>query len=166
MIRCPKCGDKFDYREAQIEEEWIALIKLLPSFGGQGKLVWEYIEKFGVTPLAIKTKKMLRLFQEMAALFERGKFTLDKRVYEISQAGIIEALKEVNNREFKGSMTNHNYLKKVMIQIADRETHERSREDERKMRQREDRLRQGDRPDSDRDFDGNAKRVRDLVKSL
>lgn len=165
MIRCPKCGDKFDYREAQIEEEWIAIIRLLPSFGTHGKLVWEYIEKFGVSPLSIKTKKMLRLFQEMAQLFERGKFTLDTRTYEISQTGIAEALKEVNNREFKGSMTNHNYLKKVMIQIADRETHERSRDDERRMRQREEKLRQGERP-ADRDFDGNAQRVRELVKSL
>ena len=61
---------------------------------------------------------MLRLFGEMAHLFQYGTFQFEKKRYTISQAGVLEALKMMNNQSIKTPLTNHNYLKKIMISIA------------------------------------------------
>lgn len=136
-MNCPSCGKKIDLRIARAEGEWREIIGLLPTFGRHGKLVFEYVEKFGVNPLRIKTAKLLRLFEDVAKLFRGAKFVYRKREYSISVEGIVEALEICCNKNFEEPIENHNYLKKVMIGIAEKERTENRDRLDREQRKRE-----------------------------
>ncbi len=137
MIRCPKCSYKFDYREAVMDDDWRGIIRLLPVFGKHGKLVFEYVEKFGIKPLSIKSSKVLRLLQQMGTLFEKESFEWRKSNKSLSKSGILEALEIVVNKNFDVPLENHNYLKKVMVGISEREVKEKSVRAEKQLRKRE-----------------------------
>ena len=137
MITCPKCAYKFDYREAVMDDDWREIIGLLPVFERHDKLVFEYVEKFGINPLRIKGSKVLRLLRQIARLFEKGSFEWRKSNKSISKSGIVEALEIVSNKNFDTSLENHNYLKKVMVGIAEREAKEKSARAERELRKSE-----------------------------
>lgn len=143
MIKCPNCGKKYSFLEAEANEEWRQIIQLLPMFGKHGKLVFEYLENFSLNPLKAKSKKVLRLMKDMANLFENEKFNLKKTTYEISRKGVVEALIIVNNKQFSSPIENHNYLKKVMSGISEQEEKEKSIEGEKKLRKKEDKIRSG-----------------------
>ena len=128
-------------RDAMADSEWRDIIELLPSFGGHGKLVFEYVEKFGVNPLRIKSKKILRLLKEVEGLFRSSEFVYQRRKYSASYVVVIEAIKVVNNKHFAGPLENHNYLKKVMISLAEEAKKEESKRGERELRLKEERLR-------------------------
>lgn len=136
MIRCPKCGNKFPLQDGQAEGEWSDIISLLPSFGPHSRLVFEYVELFGVSPLRGRAKKILRLLKEMAALLGSEKFDFQKKQYAISKAGIVESLKVVCNKNLT-QLENHNYLKKVMIDVATREQKELRDAQDKNLRKRE-----------------------------
>lgn len=136
-MRCPECGKEFDYLEARMSEDWRRVIGLLPSFGDQGRLVFEYIEKFGVNPLRLKSSKILRLLKEMEHLFKSEGYTFSGKVYRITRSGIVRALTLVNNKAFDRPLENHNYLKKVMVSISKEEQKERSIRDEKALREKE-----------------------------
>ena len=142
-MQCPYCRKSFDPREAMAEAEWYDIISLIPEFGPYSKLAMEYCELFGVTPLRIKSKKLLRLLNEVAALFRNESFTFQKKQYRISRAGIAEALRIVCNKHFEQPLENHNYLKKVMIGIAEREAKEQSIRREKELRRKEERIMAG-----------------------
>ena len=142
-MRCPYCNKDFDPREATAEAEWREIIGLLPEFGPYSRLAMEYCELFGVAPLRIKTKKLLRLLREVAALFRNESFKYQKKQYKISRAGIAEALKIVCNKHFEQPLENHNYLKKVMIGIAEREQRQESIRREKELRRKEERIMAG-----------------------
>lgn len=143
MIRCPKCGERFDYREAVMDETWREIIGILPSFGTHGKLVSEYVEKFDTNPLRAKSKKVLRLLMEIAKLLESGSFSWRKKTYRISKSGIIEALQITCNKNFSEPLENHNYLKKVMITIAERELKGKRDQADKDQEKREEKTRAG-----------------------
>lgn len=148
------CGEHFDPAEAMMEAEWRDIISLLPTFGGHGKLVFEYCEKFGVNPLRIKSKKILRLLKEMSGLFRSSEFMYNRRKYSASNTVVIEAMKVVNNKHFTEPLENHNYLKKVMISLAEQEAKEESKRAEKDLREKEVKLRSGgrERVDDDGEF--------------
>jgi len=125
------------------EAEWHDIISLIPEFGPYSKLAMEYCELFGVTPLRIKSKKLLRLLNEVAALFRNESFKFQKKQYRISRAGIAEALRIVCNKHFEQPLENHNYLKKVMIGIAEREQKQESIRREKELRRKEERIMAG-----------------------
>ena len=137
MIRCPKCSYKFDYREAQMDDDWREILGLLPVFGRHGKLVFEYVEKFGINPLRNKGSKVLRVLRQMGKLFESESFEWRKSTKSISKSGIVEALEITNNKDLNLPLEDHNYLKKVMITVGEREAKEKSIRMEREMRKRE-----------------------------
>lgn len=108
-------------REAMAEQEWVDVMQLLPVFGNHSRLAFEYVEKFAVHPIYKNVKKLLRLLTDVAGLFKTGKFVLNRCEYEVSQRGIVEALTVVNNKCFDAALENHNYLKKVLTSIAEKE---------------------------------------------
>lgn len=120
-----------------MDENWRAVIQLLPVFGIHGKLVWEYIEKFGVTPVTIKAAKIRRLLEEMARLFESKEFRYQKKKYEVSLAGIVDGLRRVCSKNFPMPIENHNYLKKVLIGTTESEQKEQTAKREAYLRGRE-----------------------------
>ena len=120
-----------------MDDDWRKIIILLPVFERHGKLVFEYVEKFGIKPLAIKSSKVLRLLRQMGKLFESESFEWRKSNKSLSKSGIVEALDIVVNKNFDTPIENHNYLKKVMVGISDREGKENSKRAEREMREKE-----------------------------
>jgi len=137
-MRCPMCGEKFNPADAMLDAEWLEIISdVMPTFGGHAKLAFEYVENFGVNPLRMRSKKILRLLREISKLFASGRYNYHKKTYLISKAGVVEALGVVNNKHFDNPIENHNYLKKVMIGISEREGKEASRERDRVLRDKE-----------------------------
>ena len=120
-----------------MDDDWRGIITLLPVFGRHGKLVFEYVEKFGIKPLSIKSSKVLRLLRQMGKLFETESFQWQSITKSISKSGIVEAQEIVVNKNFDVPLENHNYLKKVMVGISDREGKENSKRAEREMREKE-----------------------------
>lgn len=127
--------------ELQTDSDIYAIIKMMPVFGRHSNLVLGYIELFGVTPMRGKTKKIRILLEEMKNLFDVQAFSYQKKKYQISQAGIAEALNVVVHRHFDTPLESHNYLKKIMIGIAEREDKDAGRTAERVLRKKEDRQR-------------------------
>jgi hypothetical protein len=114
------------------------VIAALPSFGARySHLVMGYAQLFGVTPMHIKAKKLRLIIEEMKKLFDAQSFTWQKKLYPISHAGIAEALDIVVKKNFETSLDSHNYLRRVMVTIAERESKDNSRRAEKDLRNSE-----------------------------
>lgn len=117
---------------------------VLPSFGTRySKLVMGYVCLFAVTPFHVKARKLRLLMEEMKRLFDAQAFTYQKKKYTISHAGIAEALDICIKKNFTEHLENHNYLKKIMITISEREGKEQSRSAEKDLRSRENKIMAG-----------------------
>jgi hypothetical protein len=108
--------------QIQMDKDLRYIFEVLPSFGTRySNLVMAYCQLFGVTPFHIKAKKLRLIMEEMKKLFDAQTFSYQKKKYEISHAGIAEALDICIKKNFEQHLENHNYLKKVMVTIAERE---------------------------------------------
>lgn len=137
-MRCPMCGEDFNPLDAMMDAEWREImVDVIPTFSGHGKITFEYVENFGTNPIRMKGKKILRLLKELSKLVTSGRFTYKKKTYVISQRGVLEAFGIVNNRHFESPLQNHNYLKSVMIGIAEKELKGVRDEQDRALRKRE-----------------------------
>lgn len=134
---CPWCRKEIDYMELTHDSDLFAIIKMLNTFGKHSNLVAAYTELFGLKPLKSKTKKWRVLLEEMKRLFDSESFSFQKRAYRISQAGMVEALGIVVHRNFADGLDSHNYLKKIMIGIVEREEKESGRRAEKELRSKE-----------------------------
>ena len=124
--------------DVMIDKDLRYVIAALPSFGTRySHLVMGYAQLFGVTPMHIKAKKLRLIIEEMKKLFDAQSFTWQKKLYPISHAGIGEALDICIKKNFTEHLENHNYLKKVMVGISEREGKEGSRRAEKDLRARE-----------------------------
>lgn len=145
---CPYCRKELEVMELLDDNDALAAIRMLNTFGRHANLVCAYTELFGIRPLRAKGMKKWRvLLEEMKRLFDSESFTYQKRAYRISQAGIVEALNVVVHRNFADGLDSHNYLKKIMIGISEREFQEKSRQGEKDLRRREEALMAGNRPE-------------------
>lgn len=108
-------------------------IKTLPEFVPHQRLVWEYAELFRIGP-PLNARKLLRIIDEIREVWTAGRFIFHKRTYEITKDGLAAAMRTVCNHQFKGPLSNHNYLKKVAIEIAENEAKERRNDEEKKSR--------------------------------
>lgn len=108
-----------------------------------GSAVMGYVSLFGITPFHIKALKFRRIMEEMVRLFDSKSFSYKKKTYSISHAGIVEALDICIKKNFDEVLENHNYLKKVMITIAEREEKSASAASEKNLRSGEELSRAG-----------------------
>ena len=128
--------------EIQMDKDLRFVFDALPSFGTRySHLVMGYCQLFGVTPFAVKSKKLRLLIEEMKRLFDAQAFSYQKKTYAISHSGIAEALDLCVKKDFQRHLENHNYLKRVMVTIAEREGKTQSRQAEKDLRAREDKCR-------------------------
>lgn len=160
-ITCPYCGEGFELESYLNDSVLLQAIRMLPEFGAYGRLVFEYCELFKIGP-PLKARKFLRLLIEIREIFKSGGFDFQRRRYEISPAGIAQAMRTVCDAQIKGPLAGHNYLKKVMIPIAEAESERRSKEDERRLREREQSMRQ----DQDRRIGDLSGKVKDLIQKI
>jgi hypothetical protein len=127
------------------DSDLFSIIKMLGTFGRHANVVAAYTELFGLRPLKSKTKKWRVLLEEMKTLFDAQAFNYQKKKYPISHAGIVEALNVVVHRHFADHLESHNYLKKIMIGISEKETAATGKQDERDLRKKEKSLMSGER---------------------
>lgn len=144
-IKCPFCLAEIDVLEAIAEGDLRAVLEMQDAFYPHGKLVRAYFELFGVAPGFRNIHRLRILTEEMRTLFDREAFDYNRKSYRISRAGIAEALAGMIKRRFPEPLKNHNYLKAVMIQLAEREASTASKASERDLRKRESSLRSGTR---------------------
>ena len=159
-----------------IDKDLRYVITALPSFGTRyAHLFMGYAQLFGVTPMHIKAKKLRLIIEEMKKLFDAQSFTWQKKIYPISHAGIAEALDICLKKNFTEHLENHNYLKKVMVGISEREGKGKSKQAEMDLRVREDRSLSGagypqaeETPVvvTEKQAQANLTRVRDLLGGL
>jgi len=144
-MKCPYCQREIDIEEVQMDADLHAIIRMLPSFGPHANLVAAYTELFGISPLKTRRRKWRLLLEEMKRLFDGESFAYNRRSYPITRAGIAEALNLIVHRHWESRMENHNYLKKIMIGIAEREAQAAGRQEEKDLRRREAELISGSR---------------------
>lgn len=158
--------------EMQLDNDLHAIIKLMPAFGQHTHVAMGYCYLFGVSPLRLKAKKLRVLLEELRRLFETESFIYERRRYAISRAGIAEALDVMVKRNFSSTLTNHNYLKQVMMGIAEKEAHRASVEAEKVLKKKEEKLMAGKRESDNHnaplwpDRNSMAEDVRKQIKKL
>lgn len=163
-LKCPRCGYEYDYREATREQAVLDVIRMQADFAPHSKLVFEYAELFGTTR-PMKALKLLRVLSEVREIFLKGEFALQKRSYRISRDGVAAALKAVCNRTFAEPLANHNYLKKVMVSVAEEEGKARAAAEEKALMEKEATLRAGARRAGPFE-DGAPARAGDVAKNV
>ena len=153
--------------EMHFEADLQAIIDMMPAFGTRpASLVLGYCHLFGVTPFRIKAKKLRLILEEMKRLFDAQAFSYQKKNYPISHAGIAEALDIVIKKHFETPLDSHNYLKKIMIGISEREGKDKSRLGEKELRKREADLVNREARPSEAEAKENIQRIVNLVDSI
>jgi len=161
-FKCPYCRRECDFQDVQADSDMAAVFQMIPGFGRHFTLVWAYIQLFSMTPLRMKSKKLRLLVGEMRNLFEEERFSYQKKLYRISNEGAAQALDIMVHRHFEDALTNHNYLKKVMVSIAEEEARKVGAQAERDLRKKEERLAYRD----DGTADKNLKHVRAAIEAI
>lgn len=152
--------------EIQMEKDLRFIFDVLPAFGTRyAQYVMGYCYLFGITPFKIKAKKLRLLLEELKRLFDAQSFSYQKKNYPISHAGIGEALDICIKKNFATALDSHNYLKKIMIGISEREGTEAGRAGEVQLRKKEEALRNSERP-SEAVAKENIKKVYDMIGSI
>jgi len=163
-FKCPYCRRECDFQDVQTDSDMAAVFQMIPGFGRHFTLVWAYVQLFSTTPLRMKSKKLRILVSEMRDLFEEERFSYQKKRYRISNEGTAKALDIVVHRNFETPLTNHNYLKTVMISIAEEEARMASAQAERDLRRKEGRLASGQRDHETAET--NLKQVRAAIEAI
>lgn len=156
-FRCPYCRRECDYEEVQMDADLHAIIRMLPSFGPHANLVAAYTELFGISPLKTRRRKWRLLLEEMKRLFDGESFIYNRRTYSIARTGIAEALNLIVHRHWESRLENHNYLKKIMIGISEREGKDVGRKAEKDLYKKEEKLRAGVRSETSEEIPPEAK---------
>ena len=150
----------------QMDKDLRFIFDILPSFGTKySSYVLGYVYLFGITPFKIKAKKLRLILEEMKRLFDAQSFSYQKKNYPISHAGIAEALDICIKKNFETHLENHNYLKKIMIGISEREGKEAGRAGEAQLRKKEDALRNTERP-SEAEAKENLNRINTMLNNI
>ena len=160
---CPNCNYRCNFNEIKCDADLMAVIKVRDVFGQHGNLVWAYAEQFGATVHQTKVKKLRLILEEMGRLFQAESFTFQKKTYRISRDGIAQALTVVAHKSFETRLENHNYLKKVMLDIAVKEADAQAKRDETALRDREDQSRRSRKLLTDEEVEANKAQLRALI---
>lgn len=137
---CPACGAEISLEQFEQAADMLALHRLAATFGDDWGLVREYIELFRGKQ-ALKVVKILRLAREVYEIWSRGRFIANRQEYQVGRQECREALRITCN-QVSPPLSNHNYLKKVLIKASEKTSQRRERE----LREREEYLRAGSSP--------------------
>lgn len=117
---CPYCSRKFKFEEGVRTKIMIELAGVGARFGECFLLAFEYTESFANQKHgAITAAKRLRVFKELAKLWESCIFEYDGKRYRTDKSKIIVAMRTVCDAD-KHGFKNHNYLKKVLLESSER----------------------------------------------
>lgn len=116
-LTCPICGSRFQLHEAAAVPEALELARIANRFAGLWPTVIAYAESFqqpGGRGLSLA--RLLAIITELAEMFAGPGFTYGRRSFRIDRDTLIAALKETS-QVGKSGFKNHNYLKKVAIEL-------------------------------------------------
>jgi len=164
-FKCPYCSRECNFVEVIAEGDIKSVIMRVPKFGKHANIVMTYCELFGISPLKKHTKKLLLLINEMAKLFEMESFNYHKKSYRISRDGIADAINKTVHHSFPDDLTSHNYLKKIMIGIAEEEERATGKRAEEALLKREKALKRGTHLDKE-DHQDTLKKIKKFNQNL
>ncbi len=142
-LKCPHCAGEVTLEQLIQTADLEALGKAQAAFGEDWGLVREYLDSFRpVSGKSLQVKKLLRLAREVWEMWRSGRFEYSRQEYQVGREEFREALRLTCN-QLHGGVTNHNYLKKVLMAAAEKTSQLRERE----LRESEERLRAGQRPE-------------------
>ena len=119
-LTCPYCNNKFSIDESRRTEVLCDLMKAVAGFGEHCDLVWEYTGAFAAGLLGpVSPAKRLRIVGELRRLWSSGVFRVQGKRYRTTRDKIIDGMRTVCDLE-KHGFRNHNYLKRVLVQDAER----------------------------------------------
>ncbi len=134
---CPACRELFELSPRMAEAESRDVIHALLNLGSKALRVWNYLNAFRSKPTRdLTASRRLALLKECAAMFAAKRFQFERAVYVVSDAQILEGMAEVVNAG-KSGLTSHNYLKKVLMTIIERDRKEGGRKAEEDLKERE-----------------------------
>jgi hypothetical protein len=138
-LACPKCGCQSPFKAFQAPEEIWEIPRLAAKFGKNWSWVEDYLGCFRSSydkPLKIGRVKIF--LNELLTYIDQNGFNIDKHWYTIRPDALFAAIRYVAQTD-KIGFKNHNYLKKVAIdmnkKMIDREETE-QREKKNKASQR------------------------------
>ena len=134
-LTCPSCGTEKPLRSFNPSEEILEVVRLAARFGRNWPWVEEYLHCFRpALDRPLRPTKMKILLEELLSFIEHPGFNIDKHWHQIRPNAIYEAIRYVAQTN-KTGFKNHNYLKKVaidmnlkMIQKEEKEQNDRAQE--------------------------------------
>jgi len=113
---CPKCGCTSSMKSFA-RDEVLELMQMAAKFGGRWSWVAEYLHGFQTDhdkPLRPSTLKIL--VGEIREMIDKGGFLYDRQQHAVRPEAVYQGLKQVALKNMVG-LKNHNYLKKVVMDI-------------------------------------------------
>ncbi len=119
-IHCPYCDRAFDMDMIEIADLFRERLDIAAKLGPIWRLANEYLDCFRHTPGGrINLKKRVRHLTALVWLWEKCEFEYDGKRYRTSKQAIRQGMTVVCEAE-KSGFTNHNYLKKCLLDTAQR----------------------------------------------
>jgi hypothetical protein len=139
-ITCPACGAEYPMKDAVDSEVLRQIVRAGSIFGRQG---WEAVELYlkgfqTASNRPLKPDKMLLLLEGLAGFWKDEAVIYERKRYRADHSVLVQAMRETGMRE-KIGLTNHNYLKKVAIDLQRKTDAIKAREEaqhEEKLRER------------------------------
>ena len=167
-LNCPHCRKEFNFIDMVLNKDLDYVFNVITQHEMGKKYstpVLAYVSLFAVTPFHLKSSKFRRILEEIVKLYDAQTFSFQKKMYPISHTGIIEALDVCVKKNFTDVLESHNYLKKIMTTISEREGKAASVRAEKDLRQHESAAR-ADAPPTSEQAKKNLQRVGEIIKSI
>jgi hypothetical protein len=138
-LKCPACGSEISLEQLEQTADLEALSEAEGAYGDDWPLIREYLDCFRpASGKALTVQKRLRLAREVWGMWRPGRFVSNRQEYEVGREEFKEALRITCN-QVSPPLSNHNYLKKVLVKAAEQTSKRRERE----LRDNEEQLRSG-----------------------
>lgn len=137
-VVCPWCEREFFLHEARCDEDLRQIAELAGRLGWGFKAAEAYLECFKrAEHRPLRPKVALRLLEELARMWESETVTFGGKEHRVDRQVLKAAMERVAGYQKRG-LQNHNYLKKVAIEMQRQLDARREQE----LRRREEALRQ------------------------
>jgi len=149
-IVCPHCEAEFRMKDAQPGEDMVGIARIAARLGKAFPWVDQYLQCFRTAPnKPLKPEKYRLLLEEIASVIASESIKYDRQEYYVKREALFEAIRYVGLSD-KFGFKNHNYLKKVAIQMHKKLNAKESREERKVEGERGGRVKQI--IDGERDF--------------
>jgi hypothetical protein len=153
---CPKCGCESPFKSFQAPEEILEISRLAAKFGRAWPWVEEYLYCFRqAADKPLKPARMKIYLEDLLRFIEQNGFNIDKHWYPVRPDAIYEAARYVAQTN-KIGFRNHNYLKKVAIDMNQKMIQKDEKEQETRAQEATNRARDPHGPE----------RIKEIVRSL